>query len=189
MKSSQPPRTLTFNGRMLVSAGVGNEPQAFLYFDPSQQRLQVFFIGTVKTTGEVYAVVTVEGNPRLNRVRIDLSAVIGGLRLNVGDTLLIGEVSQHGVGMSAAIALMLVPAAKPTPKPASAITPGRCTGTVIFTRGTWGKISNDADGNEIFAHIVHWRSTIPMQVGQRCSFVKAKTEKGVAAFDIRQIAA
>ena len=83
MNSNQLPRTVTYNGRTLVAAGPGNSPQGVLYFDPSQQRLQEFFIGTVKTSGELYAVASVEGNPRLNRVRIDLGAVVGGLRVSV----------------------------------------------------------------------------------------------------------
>ena len=181
MKSNQLPRTLTFHGRTLVSAGIGNAPQSVLYFDPSQQRLQEFFIAKVKNSGGLYAVASVEGNPRLNPVRIDLGAVVGGLKISAGDTLLISEIHQQGASVSAALALMLAPAAKPSP----AVVPGRITGTVIFTRGTWGKISSDADGSEIFAHKVQWRPTVPMQVGQRCSFVKAKTDRGVAAFDIR----
>jgi hypothetical protein len=185
MNSNQLPRTVTYNGRTLVAAGPGNSPQGVLYFDPSQQRLQEFFIGTVKTSGELYAVASVEGNPSLNRVRIDLGAVVGGLRVSVGDTLLIGEIHQQGAGMSAALVLLLAPAAKPAPRPVPAVALGRSTGTIIFTRGTWGKISSDADGSEIFAHQVQWRPTFPMQVGQRCSFVKAPTDKGVAAFDIR----
>jgi hypothetical protein len=185
MKSNQLPRTLTFHGRTWVSAGNGKEPQSVFYFDPSQQRLQEFFISTVKTSGELYAVASVEGNPRLNRVRVDLGAVVGGLRVSVGDMLLISEIRQLGASVSAALALMLAPAAKLAQKPMPAAALGRCTGTVIFIRGTWGKISNDADGSEIFAHQVQWRPAVPMQVGQRCSFVKARTDKGVAAFDIR----
>ena len=185
MRSNELPRTLTFHGRTLVSAGVGKAPQSVFYFDPSQQCLQEFFIGTVKTSGELYSVASVEGNPRLNRVRVDLGAVVGGLRVSVGDSLLIGKIHQQGASMSAALALLLAPAAQPTPKPAPAVVLGRSTGTIIFTRGTWGKISSDADGSEVFAHKMQWRPIVPMQVGQRCSFVKAKTEKGVAAYDIR----
>ena len=185
MNSNQLPRTLTFNGRTWFSAGAGKEPQSVFYFDPSQQRLQEFFISTVKTSGELYAVASVEGNPRLNRVRIDLGAVVGGLRVSVGDTLLIGEIRQQGASMSAALALMLAPAAKSAPKPVPAAHPDAAPARSSSFSGTWGKISNDADGSEIFAHQVQWRPTVPMQVGQRCSFVKARTEKGVAAFDIR----
>jgi hypothetical protein len=185
MNLNQLPRTLTFHGRTLVSAGNGKTPQSAFYFDPSQQRLQEFFIGTVKTSGQLYAMVSVEGTQGLSHVRVDLGAVVGGLKISVGDKLLISEIREQGASVNAALALMLAPATKLVPKSMPAVAPGRCTGTIIFTQGTWGKISSDVDGSEIFAHLVQWRPTVPMQVGQRCSFVKARTEKGVAAFDIR----
>ena len=185
MKSTQLPRTVTVHGRTLVSAGDSRSPQGVLYFDPSQQRLQEFFIATVKTAGELYAVASVEGNAQLNRVRVDLSTLSGGLKPGVGDALLIGDLHQRETGMSAGLALMLVPAAKAAPKPAQASVMGRSTGTIIFTRGKWAKISTDSDGSEIFAHATQWRPSAEMQIGQRCSFVLGKNDRGPCAYDIR----
>jgi hypothetical protein len=185
MKSIQTPRVLTFHGRTLVSSGEGKVRHSVLYFDPSLQRLLEFFICTVKTIGQAYLAVSVEGNSQFKHVRVTHGSVAGGVKVGVGDTLLIGELHQQGSEVRAESAWLLAPCEEPGPAPA---TIGRAMGTIVFARGTWAKISTDADGTEVFAHETQWRPAVSMQVGQRCSFIKAKTDKGVAAYDI-QIAA
>jgi cold shock CspA family protein len=168
------PRTLPFRGRSITYSGKGRAAGSVVYLDGVRQHLMEFFQADVMTTGPAYSMVSVPGNPALGKIRVHHSALSGEGLPRVGDSLLIGEIEFGSGGHEAKTAWCIT----------SHRGPGRQTGTVIFYQGTWGKITRDQDGQEVFVHETQVRATSAKRIGSRVSFVAADNGRGLAAFDV-----
>lgn len=169
------PRTLPFRGRSITYSGKGRAAGSVVYLDGVRQHLLEFFLASVMTTGPAYSMVSVPGNPALGKIHVDHSALSGQGLPRVGESVLIGEIEFGHAGHEAKIAWCVT----------SHRGPGRRTGTVIFYQGTWGKITCDQDGQEIFVHDTQVRAASAKRIGARVSFVAANNGRGLAAFDVR----
>lgn len=169
------PRTLPLRGREIAYSGKGRAPGSVVYLDAARQKLREFFVGRIATTGPYYSVVMVPANPSLGTIRVAHTALQGTHQPRVGGAALIGEIDSFAAGgLAAGVGWCLVPQSD-----------GRHTGTVIFYRGTWGKITRDSDGVEIFVHDTQVRMPVLKRTGARVSFVAAENGRGLAAFDVR----
>ncbi len=169
------PRTLAFRGRSITYSGKGRAAGSVVYLDGVRQCLLEFFVASVMTTGPSYSMASVAGNPALGKIRVHHSALSGNGLPRVGDTMLIGEIEFGHVGHEAKTAWCITAHAGL----------GRQTGTVIFYQGTWGKITRDRDGQEVFVHETQVRAISAKRIGARVSFVAADNGRGLAAFDVR----
>ena len=172
---NEPPRTLPFRGRSITYSGKGRASGSVVYLDGARQQLLEFFLATVNTTGPAYSVVSVPGNPALSRIRVPHTSLNGTQTPRVGGTALVGDIDFAAAGPQAGTAWCVH----------SRGGNGRQTGTVIFYQNTWGKITRDHDGVELFVHDTQVRAPHVKRPGARVSFVSADNGKGLAAFDVR----
>jgi cold shock CspA family protein len=174
-ETNEAPRTLPYRGRSITYSGKGRATGSVVFLDGIRQELLEFFAATVLTTGPAYSVVQVPGNPALGKIRVPHAALNGGGLPRVGGRLLIGQIVFGPAGHESGNAWCVN----------SRQVAGRDTGTVIYFQGTWGKITRDQDGREVFVHVTQMRLGFPRQAGARVSFVAADNGRGLAAFDVR----
>ena len=124
------------------------------------------------------------------RVRVEHTAIANHIMPAVGDALLIADVEYKGAVPVGGVAWNLGRAQHATARPAAPVPQsGRDKGTVIFVhQAGWCKASCDSNGQEVFIHPIQWRPTSPIRVGLRVSFVAARTERGVAGYDVKLVA-
>jgi hypothetical protein len=195
MKDSMP--NALPNGKGILSkAGAAPEPGGTRYLDMATGNHTTLFEALVITTGARFSMVAVKGNQVLNKVRVDHDAVFGGERVAVGDTLLAGAITMAEPGPLATRAWPFrVPEFRngqqgapqrpafvpPPPRPV------RHVGTVtrVHPSGKFAEVLEDGTGHRFFAHHTTFVNSAKMMTGFRVCFTPAKTERGLAALDIR----
>lgn len=189
------PNTLP-NGRgSLNKAGDSSEPGGARYMDIASGKTTTVFEGLIINTGPRFSLVAVKGNQVLNRVRVEHTAVFGGEKVTVGDSLLIGTITMVETGPVATKAWPFRASETrngssggnqrpPAPIPPR---PARHIGTVsrVHPSGKYAEVLEDRTGHRYFAHLSQFEGGARMMAGFRITFTPAKTERGPAALDIK----
>lgn len=191
------PNTLPNGQGSLNKAGDSSEPGGARYMDIASGKATTVFEGLIINTGPRFSLVAVKGNQVLNRVRVEHTAVFGGEKVTVGDSLLIGTITIMETGPVATKAWPFRasgphhhngniggnhrPPATPPPRSASHI------GTVsrVHPSGKFAEVLEDRTGHRYFAHMAQFKGGARMTAGFRITFSPAKTERGPVALDIK----
>jgi len=186
------------NGRGSFSkSGAAPEPGGTRYVNMAAGTYTTVYESLTTNTGGWFSWVAVRGNGVFNRVKVPHEVIFGGGKIGVGDSLLIGGIKMTGEAPEATMAWRFgasgnnrYHAGKPlNPHPFSPRPPrlARNVGTVsrVHPTGKFAEILEDRSGQRYFAHQSQFENAARMLPGFRVSFTAAKTERGLAALDIK----
>ncbi len=178
------PKSLRYCGRHINYTGQGRAAGSHLYLDHHSGTMHEVFVAVVEQTGMYYSLGRVPENAGMGLIRVDHNMLDGSGRTQIGEVLLVGPLHFTPSGLRADAAWR-----GPVATNGEARKPGhsvRKTGmiTEVPITGSYGWITAEGSGDRVFVHGTQLRRGAKLAVGQRVTFIQAKTDRGHAAFDV-----